>query len=271
MIQPYFTEDTYTTPADRKESIWNKLLFRTRLPFYTAIAFKSIFPSAKLANKGVYDDQEWVKSSKATLDVIEAHKGRFDIRGLENITKVDGPVVFVSNHMSTLETFIFPCLVRPHKPVTFVVKEKLIKGNLFGSVMRSRDPITVTRKDPRADLDAVINGGKERLAKGTSIIIFPQSTKTARWRYFEPKLFNSLGVKLAKMAGVPVIPIAIKTNFWGDSPIFRGFGKVDRKATIHMEFGEPMTIEGRGKAEHQRCVDFIKERTDRWEAECAKK
>lgn len=36
------------------------------------------------------------------------------------------PVVFVSNHMSTLETFVFPCIIAPVMKVTFVVKDSLV-------------------------------------------------------------------------------------------------------------------------------------------------
>jgi len=31
--------------------------------------------------------------------------------------------VFIGNHMSILETFVLPCLIQPHRDVTFVVKE----------------------------------------------------------------------------------------------------------------------------------------------------
>ncbi len=61
--------------------------------------------------------------------------------------------------------------------VTFVVKESLVKHPLFGDVMRSRNPIVVGRTDPRKDFEAVMNEGAEKLSKGISIIIFPQSTQ----------------------------------------------------------------------------------------------
>ena len=73
--------------------------------------------------------------------------------------------------------------------------------------MRSRNPIVVGRTDPRKDFETVMNGGAERLKNGISIIIFPQSTRSLD---FKPEEFNSLGVKLAKKAGVQVVPVAIK-------------------------------------------------------------
>ena len=93
---------------------------------------------------------------------------------MENITKSPGSVLFISNHMSTLETMILPSIIGPHKELTFVVKESLVKHPLFGDVMRSRNPIVVGRTDPRKDLEAVMNGGVDLLNNGISIVIFPQ-------------------------------------------------------------------------------------------------
>ena len=132
--------------------------------------------------------------------------------------------------MSTLETMIFPSIICSIKRVTFVVKESLVKHPLFKDVMLSRDPIVVGRSDPRKDLEAVMNGGADLLSKGISIVIFPQSTRSLEFR---PEEFNSLGVKLAKKAGVPVVPVAIKTDFWGNGKYIKELGPIDGKKPVH--------------------------------------
>jgi 1-acyl-sn-glycerol-3-phosphate acyltransferase len=165
--------------------------------------------------------------------------------------------------MSTLETLALPGFICPIRKVTYVVKESLMHGFFWGPIMRSRDPITVTRKDPRADLESVLEGGLERLKKGISVIIFPQGT---RHDAFDRARFNSLGVKLAARAGVPVVPVALRTDWWGNGKILRGFGRVDRKIPIMFEFGEPIKVEGRGKVEHERVLDFIESRLRAWGA-----
>ncbi len=109
-----------------------------------------------------------------------------------------------------------------------MVKESLVRHPLFGDVMRSRDPIVVGRTDPRKDLEAVMNGGMELLSKGISIVIFPQSTRSVEFR---PEEFNSLGVKLAKKAGVKVVPVALKTDFWGNGKVIRELGPLDSRKT----------------------------------------
>jgi 1-acyl-sn-glycerol-3-phosphate acyltransferase len=199
------------------------------------------------------------------LRIIERNRGRFEISGIENVRNAAsrGPFVFISNHMSTLETQILPVLIVPFMPVTFVVKEGLVTGSMFGPIMRSRDPIVVGRKNPREDLETVLQGGVERLQRGVSIIVFPQSTRSP---VFNPEVFNTLGIKLASKAGMPVIPIAVKTDFWGEEGLFRGFGPIRQERTIHIEFGGPMTVTGRGKDRHLEIVEFIKSRLSRWGA-----
>jgi len=81
--------------------------------------------------------------------------------------------------------------------------------------------------------------------------------------------FNSLGAKLASRTGAYLVPVALKTDYWGNSPILRGFGPVDRSKAIFFEFGEPMAVAGRGRAEHDRCLDFIEDRLKTWGARVA--
>ena len=81
-----------------------------------------------------------------------------------------------------------------------------------------------------------MEGGRERLAQGRSIIIFPQTTRSLG---FDPKLFNSIGVKLARRAGVPVVPIALKTDAWGVGKLIKDFGKIHPEKTVLVDFNKP--------------------------------
>ena len=264
-MKVYFPDDRYETPADTHVSPWGRLLGGCRWVYYFPY-FGIVLRASSLARRGVYDDCAWAESSIDVVRLIERHGGCFDIRGLDHVRNAagSGPFVFIANHMSTLETHVLPVLIVQFMPVTFVVKEKLVAGNMFGPVMRSRDPITVGRKNPREDLDAVLNGGAERLGRGVSIIVFPQSTRSP---VFRPEAFNTLGVKLASKAGVPVIPVAIKSDFWGEGGLFRGFGPIRPERTIHFEFGAPIRVDGRGKEQHLQIVEFIQSRLRSWGAE----
>jgi 1-acyl-sn-glycerol-3-phosphate acyltransferase len=257
----YFETTSYKTPVKKKLSLVDRLLLNNRLYFtikYATIVLKT----RKQAIRKKYGRKEWADSSWYIFRFIERAGGRFSITGMENIISVKGPVLFISNHMSTLETMVLPGIIAPHREVTFVVKDSLVRHPLFGDVMRSRNPIVVGRTDPRKDLEAVMNGGMERLAAGTSIVIFPQSTRSVQ---FKPEEFNSLGTKLAKKAGVPVVPVAIKTDFWGNGKILKELGPLDSKKTIHIKFGEPFSIKGNGKEENGQIISFIQSSLAEWE------
>lgn len=81
---------------------------------------------------------------------------------------------------------------------------------------------------------------------------------------FVPDEFNSLGTKLAGRAGVQLIPVAIKTDFWGNGKFIKELGPIDADKTIYMTFGKPMHIQGTGKEEHKKIVEFISGKMEEW-------
>lgn len=260
LFEQFFKNDSYDTPADTKRALLDILSLGSRWYFVSKYV-EIILKARSHALKGTYDRQKWAESSFTTLKAVEACGGKVHIRGIDNIRSITEPVVFISNHMSTLETFLFPCIIAPLMEVTYVVKESLVTHPMFGPVMRSRDPIVVSRTNPREDLVTVMTQGKELLKKGTSLIIFPQSTRTVE---FVPEQFNSLGIKLAKEAGVQAVPVAIKTNFWGNGRILKDVGPIYRNEDVHITFGKPFSISGTGKAEHRMVIDFITEHLKEW-------
>lgn len=259
-IRNLFSQDSYVTPDNTRRYKMDRIFLNSRWFFYFVFA-GTVFESTHMAKKGIYTDDEWVKSSYRILVDVERCGGRFHLTGLENLIKSNEPAIIVSNHMSTLETLMFPCIIGSHRKLTFVVKDSLVKGPVFGPIMRSRDPIVVSRSNAREDFKIVLTKGEELIRKGISLVIFPQSTRITT---FDPEKFNSLGIKLAQKTGATVIPAAIKTDFWGDSKIIKGFGPIHREKTIFMEFGEPMKIEGTGKTEHKQIIDFISSRLIQW-------
>lgn len=218
--------------------------------------------SSGMAKRGDYDDVRWEQSSHDTRRELEAAGVRMTATGLNHVQNLDGPCVIVGNHMSMLETVVLPGFIRQFGPVTYVIKQFLVEVPVFKHIMLSRDPIVVTRTDPRADLKAVMEGGVRRLEDGISIIIFPQTTRTLR---FDPKEFNSIGVKLARRAGVPVIPVALRTDAWELAKHFvKDFGRIVPKKEVRFAFGEPIEVTGRGNEAQQRCVEFIADHLEAW-------
>lgn len=220
-----------------------------------------ILRTRKAALEGNYDKETWASTSIDIFKLIEECGGRFNITGLDNVHNCIEPVVFISNHMSTLETMVFPGIIAPVMDVTFIVKDSLVEQKYFGPIIKAREPIIVGRTNSRVDFQKVMTEGAELLAKGISIVVFPQSTRKDE---FIPSKFNSLGVKLAKKANVNVIPIAIKTDFWGHGKYLKDLGPIRRNKPIYMDFGKPMEISGSGKVEHEKIIEFISSSLTYW-------
>lgn len=213
-----------------------------------------------------FDRARWAETCYQMLRSAEHSGGKLHISGLENISTSNEPVVVISNHMSTLETYILATLILPFADMAFVLKQELLTYPIFGALLRGTEPIAVTRKDARKDLDIVMTKGKEYLAAGRSIVIFPQSTRSA---VFDGRAFNSLGIKLAARSGVQVVPLALKTDFLSNGKVVKDFGTVDPSKSVHLEFGPRLTISGKGKDEHETVKRFITERLQKWGAKTA--
>ena len=253
---------------------------RYRSPPRRVSAFARAFPGARFysrvvsivvrasrcAQRGAYDTAAWVASSREILRALEEVGVRVEVDGAAGFRALDTPCVFVGNHMSTLETFVLPGIVASSRETTFVVKESLVDYPVFKHVMRARNPVTVGRDNPREDLKAVLEGGEARLRAGTSMIVFPQTT---RGLVFDPAAFNTIGVKLARRAGVPVVPVALKTDAWGNGKRLKDFGRIDPAKTVHFAFGDPIPVVGRGAVEHQAVVDFVAAHLRRWGGQVA--
>ncbi|MEI6054699.1 MAG: lysophospholipid acyltransferase family protein [Lentisphaerota bacterium] len=262
MIMNYdFRGDCYDTPPDRKKILGDYLLLNSRFFFFYRMIRLIASSNYVIRKKGRYSIEDWCESSYYALRSVEGCGGKIHVSGLSNIDKVQNPVVFVGNHMSTLETFLLPGLICPRKPSSFVVKKELVESFYFGPIMRGTLPIVVGRHNPMDDLRVILEEGVEKLKSGRSIIVFPQHTRSVQ---FKPKEFNSVGVKLAKKADVMVIPIAVKTDFWGNGKKIKDFGRVSRDKDVYIEFGEPMSVDGNGKETHNKIVEFIKSRLTKW-------
>lgn len=255
-----FTGDTYKTQHDLPRGLVNSLFLNTRLGFFLPF-FRIALRYRSICLKNRDSAQLWVDHSFWIFKTIERSGGRIHLQGLDNLRNVDGPVVVVCNHMGSMETMILPALLNPYFPITFVVKRSLQTSWLFGPIMRSRKTIGVDRVNPREDFQTVMTEGSKKLGQGISVVIFPQATRELA---FIPEKFNSMGIKLARKAKVKILPVALKTDFWGNGKWIKDFGPIEPSKPIHFAFGKALTIEGNGSKQHEQCIDFIRSQTDQW-------
>jgi 1-acyl-sn-glycerol-3-phosphate acyltransferase len=248
----------YETPDDVKLSLRRFLLGR-RLSLYLD-AFKIIIRSRILSSKGVFTDRLFFDASDGMREAIEKHGGKFEVTGLQNM-QTQGPFVIVANHMGVVETQLMPWVIGSYTPLSMVMKESLYNSWLYGPIALATKSIGLSRQNLKADIDTIMKEGVALLSKGRSIVLFPEGT---RKEYFSRKEFNSLGAKLAARAGAKVVPVAVKTDFLEAGKVSSYMGPIHPDRKIRIAIGEPMKVEGRGKQEHELCLDFIEKNLKEW-------
>ncbi len=225
-----------------------------------------ILKCGSLAKKGKYDRDAWLESSCEVYEFVEDVGIKVQVKGIENLNNVDGPCIIIGNHMSMLETVLLPALVLPSHFMTYVLKESLTQYPIFRDVIDVCKPIAITRTNPRQDLKTVMNEGVAHIKNGTSVVIFPQSTRS---HIFDPAQMSSIGVKLAKKAAVPVVPLALKTDALKNGKIVKDIGRIDTSIPVHFEFGKSLTVAGKGDEEQALINSFIEGKIENWAKEIA--
>ena len=129
------------------------------------------------------------------------------IEGRENIP--DTPSVIMIKHASVFEAYaqvaIFP-------RQTWVLKRELFWVPFFGWGLWTLKPIAINRGSGRAAVKQVIAQGKERLADGIWVTVFPEGTRVAPGA---TKKYGVSGAALAREAGVQLVPVAHNAgDFW---------------------------------------------------------
>ena len=253
--------DRYDTPDHVPVSKIFKLMLKSRWYFYWE-NFLVFILTGKCARAKKLDGCRQIHYSNRNIRLVERCGGKFHISGLENLRALQGqPVVIVSNHMSLLETAVFHAIAREYIDFSFIVKESLMKIPYFKEILLAMNAVAVTRTNPREDLKTVLSEGKKVLQSGRSIIVFPQATRSEK---FDPEKFNTIGVKLAKSAGVPVVPLALKTDFLGNGKYIRDMGPIHPEKEVYFEFAPAMQITGNGQEQHRQIIEFIQSRLDCW-------
>ncbi len=173
------------------------------------------------------------------------------VTGRENVDP-DYPCIYVSKHQSMLETFMFyGFLGKCH----FIMKKELFDAAIFGPAMRNLGSIAIDRAKPRESLKKVVKDGKESLAEGINVVIFPEGTRVNVGEYPE---FQRSAMKLATDANVPIIPVS--HNFGRFFP--SKWGTVIKPGIARMDFGkriDPNDYDSKTLTAH--CYEIITAKT----------
>jgi 1-acyl-sn-glycerol-3-phosphate acyltransferase len=150
-----------------------------------------------------------------------------EVRGLHNVP--EGGVIIAAKHQSMFETFaLLPLLPFP----TFVMKRELRRIPLFGLYTVTTGMIHVDRSGGPSALRSLAVRGREELAKGRQIIIFPEGTRRPPGA---PPAYQTGIALLYKALDVPVVPVALNSGLcWPRRRFIRWPG------TIIIEFLPPI-------------------------------
>ncbi|WBB79555.1 lysophospholipid acyltransferase family protein [Micromonospora sp. WMMD882] len=157
---------------------------------------------------------------------------KITIEGAHHVPRTGGAVM-AANHVSYLD-FIFCGLgaQESRRLVRFMAKESVFTHKVSGPLMRGMRHISVDRT---AGTDSY-NVAVDALRRGEVVGVFPEATIS---RSFTVKSLKSGTVRMAKEAGVPVLPVAL----WGGQRLWtkgRPRTLTRRHVPITILIGEPI-------------------------------
>ena len=226
-----------------------------------------VFPLCALYEPfGKLTTDKWAHFCFSVVTGAERLGMKVKLEGWKQREAYDGPVVYLCNHMSTVETILMPPLLLTYGPFNIVAKASLSKLPFLTKAAAHMGMVPIGRKSPREDLVNMLRVGVERIKAGNSFLIFPQGT---RQNVFSKKKFSSIGAKLAEKAGCPIVPIVVDTRCQLTrekgifKKIFKDFGPVDTSYDLRCACG-PVIPHGKAKDMQEQTFDWMAGKLEEW-------
>ncbi|GAB4066391.1 1-acyl-sn-glycerol-3-phosphate acyltransferase [Ancylobacter sonchi] len=147
----------------------------------------------------------WARGVLAILRGV----GGLGYREIGSGNRPAGPALYVANHQSAWETIAFAVLV---PDVAIVLKEELYRIPVFGWFLKHSPMIAIDRAGGASSLKKMLREGREAVAAGRSLLIFPEGTRRGPHERAE---FQRGVALLYKALGLPAVPVAHDAGlFW---------------------------------------------------------
>ena len=144
---------------------------------------------------------------------------RYRVIGAENIPQQ--PCIILAKHQSAWETMGFQLIFPPQ---VWVLKKELLRVPFFGWGLAMLSPIAIDRSSRRQALQQLVDQGRQRLAAGFYIVIFPEGTRIAPGKCGK---YRAGGARLAVQTGTPVLPVAHNAGLrWGKNAFLKYPGMI---------------------------------------------
>jgi len=168
---------------------------------------------------------------------------RYQIKGYENLP--DAPVILLSKHQSAWETIAF-FFIMP-RPVVYVFKKELLYIPFFGWGLGLLRMIPINRSKGRDAFAHVVRHGKQRLASGKWIVMFPEGTRSPVGKQGK---YKSGGTRLAIETNTAVVPIAVNSGECWPKGSF-----IKKPGLITVSIGKPLAPQGLNAADLMQQVE----------------
>ena len=165
---------------------------------------------------------------------------RLEVDGLEKVPG-DGPLIFMGNHQGNFDILALSLAI-PRR-FSWVAKKELFQIPVFGGAMRRAGYIPLDRSDGRRALKSM-NDAAARIRSGSSVMVFPEGTRTKDGNLLP---FKRGGFLLAAKAQVPIVPFTIN----GSTKINPCTAIALYPGTLSVSFGEPVTVDAQDKDQSQ--------------------
>jgi len=158
------------------------------------------------------------------------------------------PYVFAANHQSQFDIFVLSGYLG--HDFSWLAKKELFQVPLWGKAMLAAGFVPIDRSRGREAMKSLARAAA-RIAAGTSVVIFPEGTRSPDGSLgtFKPGVMH-----LAVKAGVPVVPVAIE----GTSRILPKGGLLPRSGAVIVRVGEPVEVGGYGPGQRQELADRVR-------------
>lgn len=168
------------------------------------------------------------------------------VEGLHHVPS-SGPVLFISNHQGHFDSAVILAYIRKAK--SFVASSEAAKFPIFSVWFNLASTIYLEKNNIRQNYTA-LQGSKEILAQGRSIVIYPEGIISSGPRMGE---FKKGGFKLAFSTSVPIVPMIID----GTWQVMGAKLDTIQPARIVLRILPPVPTSGLSRQEQQELVENI--------------